>query len=148
MSSGSAGVAQDFQKQSTGHTGQLWPLTNGNVRVIDLRRQHPWDTVNGVGEYGVWTWSITTSTWTRVTDDAEYSSWTRGWSGTAVTYRGSLNGSLHTITPVNDSALWWVDLQFPYQTSDSGNTFQQKFTTASGSPASYASTGIDNAVPA
>ena len=148
MSSGSAGVAQDFQKQSTGHTGQLWPLTNGNVRVIDLRRQHPWDTVNGVGEYGVWTWSITTSTWTRVTDDAEYSSWTRGWSGTAVTYRGSLNGSLHTITPMNDSALWWVDLQFPYQTSDSGNTFQQKFTTASGSPASYASTGIDNAVPA
>jgi len=142
MSSGSAGVGQNFQKQSTGHTGQLWPLTNGNVRVIDLRRQRPWDN----GENGVWAWSITTSTWTRVTDDAEYSSWTRGWSGTAVTYRGSLNGSLHTITPVNNTNLWWVDLQFAYQTADNGNLFEQKFTKASSPP--YASTGIDNAVPA
>ena len=142
MSSGSAGVGQAFQRQSTAQTGQLWPLSTGGVRVIDFRRQNPWDT----GKNGVWEWSG--SSWTRITSDTEYSSWTRGWSGTAVTYRGSLNGSLHTVTPVDDSTLWWADLQFVYRTADSGNLFQQKFTTEAGLPVSYASTGIDNAVPA
>lgn len=144
LSTGSTGVGQAFQRQSIGHTGQIWPLTNGNLRVIDLRRQRPWDR----GKHGVWQWSPASSSWARITTDAEYSAWTRGWSGTAVTYRGSLNGSLHTITPVNDSTLWWVDLQFAYRTNDGGHLFQQKFTAPSGSPVSYASTGIDNAVPA
>lgn len=141
MSTGSSGVGRAFQLQSTGRTGQLWPLSTGRVRVIDLRRQRPWN----AGENGVWEWNPAAATWARITTDAEYSAWTRGWSGSAVTYNQSLNGALHTITPVNDSILWWVDLQFAYRTNNSGKLFEQAFTTGSGA---YASTGIDNAVPA
>ena len=142
MSTGASGLGTAFNWQSGSQTGMLWPLTTGNVRAIDLRRQHPWDT----GRNGVWEWSATSSSWTRLTSDAEYSTWTRGWS--AVAYGGSLNGDLHTVSPVNDTALLWVDSQFAYHTTNGGHLFQEMYAIASGTPASFLSTGINNAVPA
>jgi hypothetical protein len=143
MSSGSTGVGNDFNWQSGSKTGQLWPLTTGNVRVVDLRRQHPWNT----GENGVWQWNTGTSSWSRVTTDAEYTAWTRGWSGLITTYGGSLNGALHTVTPINDNSMWWVDAQFAYKTTDGGHLFQQQYTNIVASPAGFNSRKIDNAVP-
>ena len=146
-------IGQNFQRHSSQQTGQLWPLTNGGIRVVDLRRQSPWDVENNPDPNhdptdlnGVWRWAP--GRWTRITTDEEYFNWTCGWSGKTTTYRSSLNGPLHTTSPVNDETLWWVDLQFAYRTDNGGNRFDQQFTAPVGSPVSYVSSGIDNAVPA
>jgi hypothetical protein len=143
MSDGTTGVGNDLQWQSGERTGQIWPLSTGTVRVVDLRRQHPWDT----GENGVWEFATGTGFWSRVTTDADYLNWGRGWHGLANGPSASLNGYLHSITPVNDTTLWWTDSQFAYKAIDGGHIFNQQFTNATTSvPTSYYSRKIDNAV--
>ncbi len=143
MSDGTTGVGNDLQWQSGEQTGQIWPLSTGTVRVIDLRRQHPWDT----GENGVWQFSTATGFWSRVTTDTEFAAWGRGWHGAANGPGASLNGYLHSVTPVNDTTLWWTDAQFAYKTTDGGHLFNQQHTNATTSvPTSYVSRKIDNAV--
>lgn len=142
LSSGSTGVAQDFNWQSLEHHGILWPLSNGNVRAINPDTQHPWD-VNGT-EFGVWEWSSTVFSWTHKTTAANFNAWPSGaW---AAGYGGSLNGPLYTFLPVNDTTLWWEDGQFVYKTADSGATFVQQYTNGTGTPTTWVSRKIDNAV--
>lgn len=139
MSTGNTCVGCDFVQQSGEQTGQIWPLSTGDIRVIDLRRQHPWDT-----KRGVWQWSPANSTWTQISG---YDNWETGWSGKVTTHGSSLNGSLHTITPVDDATLLWADSQFGYSTADGGQSFQQAFTNAFGTLPSYVSRRLDNTVP-
>jgi hypothetical protein len=147
-------VANDFSVTAEGHTGQLWPLSNGNMRSIDLRRQYPWNT----GETGVWEFNTTNTSWHRVTTDTDYLSWDRGWvsepgragdknaPGLAAGTGLSLNGGLHTITPVDDTTLWWTTSQFAFSTADGGHLFRQQFTDET--EGTFRSRGLDNAVPA
>jgi hypothetical protein len=155
-SAGALGFANDFVWRSNGAIGQLWPLSTGNIRAIDLCRQNPW---NG-GVNGVWEFNATSNAWTRITTDNNYLNWGRGWfsepafvgqvnaPGLANGPGASLNGNLHTITPVDDTTLWWTDHQFAFKTIDGGHLFNQQFTNATSSvPVSYYSKKIDNAVP-
>jgi hypothetical protein len=149
MSSGSTGVGNNFNWQSGSQTGQIWPLTTGNIRVLDLRRQRPWNNgpITSPGQTGVWQWTTGTASWSRVTTDANYNSWTAGWSGLVNSPNGSLNGALHTFTPINDNMAWWVDNQFAFKTVNGGQVFTQQFTNAIASPAGFNSKRLDNAVP-
>jgi hypothetical protein len=142
-----------FTQVSNQHTGQLWPLTTGHIRTIDLRRQYPWNK----GETGVWDFYPATTTWTRITTDEDYLTWDRGWVG-EVDQQGkpnapglanglgmSLNGGLHTITPINDRTAWWTSAQFAFQTTDGGHIFRNEVSDIKDGLSR--SRGIDNAVP-
>lgn len=144
MSSGASGFAEDFTWQSGKQTGQLWPQRNGNVKVIDLRRQHPWDW----GTKGVWEWSPSSQRWSRRTTDDQFTHWNHGWSGFEPNPGASLNGDLHTLTAVNDTTMWWVDAQFAFKTVDGGQTFDQQVSSESVTAGAFRSRHLDNAVAA
>jgi hypothetical protein len=137
-------LGANFVWQSGAQTGQIWPLSTGNVRVIDLRRQRPWWT----SLKGVWEWNAGTAIWSHVTTNTDYNNWTLGWSGQAVAPQGSINGGLHTFTPANDNVLWWVDDQFAFKTTNGGHTFLQQFDNPTAPPVQHVSRKLDNAVPA
>ncbi len=136
MSSGTAGLGNAFTLQSNSQTGQLWPLSTGDVRTIDLRRQLPWDP-----NRGVWQWSVSTSTWTRLTTDAQWATWTAA-------IGPSFNGNVQTILAYNDKIVLGATQGGFFGTTNGGILFRQYTTTVSGNPPTYLSTKLDNNVAA
>ncbi|MBG1231103.1 WD40/YVTN/BNR-like repeat-containing protein [Aestuariivirga litoralis] len=146
LSDGAAGPGQDFKRISAEHSGQIWPLRDGSIRLIDLRRVRPWfnTPIATKDEAGFWALKAD-GTATHVTSPQDYARWDMGWTGLAHNPQPSLNGNLQTVFFADDQNAWWVDDQFIYRTTDGGKTVNQSFTNkvASG----FVSRKLDNAVP-
>lgn len=146
MSDGRQGLGQNFLWQSGDHTGWIWPLSTGSIRVVDVRRQRPWDNAPYAkqSETGFWQWQADSNAWQRTTSDDSYATWTTGWTGINYAPRNSLNGSLQTFTAIDDATVWWVDEQFVFKSPDAGRSLEQKFSKAV--EGGFISRGINNAV--
>jgi len=139
-------LGQGFRKISADHAGQIWPLKDGSIRLLDLRRQRPWmnKPFNASDEAGFWQ-LMPDGTATHVTSPEDYARWDIGWSGIAHNPQASLNGNLQTFSYADDTTAWWVDDQFIYKTVDGGHVVAQAFTNRAGG--GFVSRKFDNAVP-
>ena len=148
LSDGRSGLGQDFKRVSAGHTGQIWPLSNGGIRLLDLRRQKPWlnRPYNSADETGFWQWNHLNKSWRHVTSAADYAQWDMGWNGLVHASLTSLNGDMQSFTPVSDDEAWLVDEQFTFKTGDGGRVVKEQFADVLPN-GGFVSRKIDNAVP-
>ena len=138
----------NFTLMSNQHTGQIWPLSNGDIRLIDLRRQRPWDIkpYYKTDEAGVWQFQVAGQNWEHVTSAQDYSSWSTAWTALISAPGGSFNGGVQTLAYLDDQTAWWVDGQFAFETRDGGHKFNQAFARQMEQPLGFQSRGLDNAV--
>jgi len=121
-------------------TGQIWPLSHGGIRLLDLRRQRPWN-----GEHGFWQWDAEHRKFVPSTSAEDYVHWDMGWSSTLHAPQASLNGHLQSFVPVNDDEAWWVDDQFVHRVTGGGRLVENVASKDLGGGI-FATRGIDNAV--
>lgn len=136
-----------FKRVSSDHAGQIWPLKDGSIRLLDLRRQRPWmnKPINATDEAGFWQLKPD-GTALHVTSPDDYARWDIGWSGLPHNPQASLNGNLQTFSYADDATGWWVDDQFIYKITDGGHVVTQSFTNRV--KGGFVSRKFDNAVPA
>ena len=141
--------AAGFELVSSELTGQIWPLSGGGIRLLDLRRQRPWHNLpfNAHDQTGFWEWDETARKFEHVTSAGDYQKWDMGWSGILHAPQASLNGHLQSFTPQNDDQAWWVDDQFIHKITGGGKNVVND-TTKHLSEGGFASRHIDNAVGA
>jgi|GEM_PF-6530113 len=139
----------DMKLVSSEQTGQIWPLSGGGIRLLDLRRQRPWHNKPFTAEdqTGFWQWNEATQKFIHLTTAEDYQHWDMGWSGILHAPQASLNGHIQSFTPVNDSEAWWIDDQFVHHITEGGKLVVNS-TTKRMSDGSFVTRGIDNAVGA
>ncbi len=139
----------EFKRVSASQTGQIWPLSTGGIRLLDLRRQRPWNNrpFRGDDRTGFWQWDDKAQNFTHVTSAEDYAKWDMGWSGLVHGPLGSLNGSLQSFVAASDDEAWWVDDQFVHKVSQGGKMVED-VTTRRLKDGSFATRNVDNAVGA
>ncbi len=125
------------------HGGVLWlpSARPGTIRLVDPRRQFPWDERSGV-----WESTDGGGTWEHVgaVDD-----WQPGWSRVPWAFTDGFDGPVPSLAvdPADPDRALLVNSQFAYLTTDGGRTFTPAFTDEV-APGRWRSRGLDNVVVA
>ena len=125
------------------HGGVIWAPADqpGTIRLIDPRRQFPWD-----DEQGTWESVDGGGTWQRI---GEVTAWNPGWSQVLWGFTDGFGGPVPSLgfDPRDGDRAALVNSQFAYASDDGGKTFVPIFTDEV-KPGWFRSRGLDNVVVA